>query len=311
VESFQALYLKAYYPLEYMVATLNNGGGFYSAELYAHEAKMHGATLQPPCINNSVWLNTIQGTTIYLGFYLVHELETSVGTAIISGRERGGPFLHLQDFLKRVPITQEQLIILIRTDAFRFTGKSKKELLWDAHHLLGRGKMTHPAPTLFNTRVKEFTMPELWKHELEDVFDEIELLGFTTASPFDLLERPLPDTVKSANLIHAIGQRVTVVGYLVHRKRTATSTGKVMCFGTWIDSNGHWIDTVHFPPSLKRYPFSGPGCYLIKGKVVEEYDFVSIETDWMQRLKTRSLDDDAHPRLKKHNYRTIIKHIPK
>ena len=34
VESFQALYLKAYYPLEYMVATLNNGGGFYRQELY-------------------------------------------------------------------------------------------------------------------------------------------------------------------------------------------------------------------------------------------------------------------------------------
>jgi len=28
VESYQALYLKAYFPLEYMVATLNNGGGF-------------------------------------------------------------------------------------------------------------------------------------------------------------------------------------------------------------------------------------------------------------------------------------------
>ncbi|HKJ78021.1 MAG TPA: DNA polymerase III subunit alpha, partial [Prolixibacteraceae bacterium] len=45
VESFQALYLKAYYPREYMVATLNNGGGFYSAELYFHEARMHGARI--------------------------------------------------------------------------------------------------------------------------------------------------------------------------------------------------------------------------------------------------------------------------
>ena len=29
VESYQSLYLKAHYPLEYMVATINNGGGFY------------------------------------------------------------------------------------------------------------------------------------------------------------------------------------------------------------------------------------------------------------------------------------------
>ena len=33
VESYQSLYLKTYYPLEYMVAVLNNGGGFYSNEL--------------------------------------------------------------------------------------------------------------------------------------------------------------------------------------------------------------------------------------------------------------------------------------
>ena len=45
VESFQALFIKAYYPLEYMVATINNGGGFYRTELYVHEARMHGAEI--------------------------------------------------------------------------------------------------------------------------------------------------------------------------------------------------------------------------------------------------------------------------
>ena len=45
VESYQALYLKAYFPIEYMVATLNNGGGFYRKELYVHEARKHGAII--------------------------------------------------------------------------------------------------------------------------------------------------------------------------------------------------------------------------------------------------------------------------
>ncbi|MCG8699382.1 MAG: DNA polymerase III subunit alpha, partial [Bacteroidales bacterium] len=53
VESYQALFLKAYYPLEYMVATINNGGGFYRVEHYIHEARMHGATIKPPCVNRS------------------------------------------------------------------------------------------------------------------------------------------------------------------------------------------------------------------------------------------------------------------
>ncbi|MEQ9567941.1 MAG: hypothetical protein RLN85_19385, partial [Pseudomonadales bacterium] len=50
VESYQSLFLKAHYPLEYMVATINNGGGFYSSEFYFHEARMWGATIHAPCI---------------------------------------------------------------------------------------------------------------------------------------------------------------------------------------------------------------------------------------------------------------------
>ncbi|HAV30064.1 MAG TPA: hypothetical protein DCW93_09050, partial [Saprospirales bacterium] len=48
VESYQSLYLKTYFPLEYMVAVLNNGGGFYSPELYVHEARILGGNIQAP-----------------------------------------------------------------------------------------------------------------------------------------------------------------------------------------------------------------------------------------------------------------------
>jgi DNA polymerase III alpha subunit len=37
-ESFQSLYLKTYFPLEFMTAVINNFGGFYSTEQYVHEA---------------------------------------------------------------------------------------------------------------------------------------------------------------------------------------------------------------------------------------------------------------------------------
>jgi DNA polymerase-3 subunit alpha len=57
-----------------------------------------------------------------------------------------------------------------------------------------------------------------------------------------------------------------------------------MYFGTFTDLDGNWIDTVHFPPSAKQFPFTGPGCYLITGKVVNEYDFMSIEVSELKRL---------------------------
>jgi len=291
VESFQALYLKAYYPREYMVATLNNGGGFYSPELYFHEAKMHGAKIEVPCVNRSQWINSIRKETIYIGFYILHEIVREVAESIFIERDGNGKFKSLNDFVSRVKISLEQLIILIRAGALRFTQKTKKELLWDAHYLLGHSKKTTPENTLFETKPREFKLPELWKHELEDSFDEIELLGFPTRSPFGMLESELPSKIKASQLSGIVGKTIEIVGYLVHRKPTRTSKGDVMYFGTWLDLEGHWIDTVHFPSSRFPNPFTGPGCYLIHGKVVKEYGFYSIETQWMKRLKYRSLDD--------------------
>lgn len=291
VESFQALYLKAYFPREYMVATLNNGGGFYSSELYFHEAKLHGAKIETPCINTSEWLNSIRRETIFIGFYILRELEHGVAENFLIERNRNGRFKNLTDFISRVKISLEQLIILIRADAFRFTTKSKKELLWDAHFLLGHSKKSSPENTLFETKPREFKLPELWKHELEKSYDEIELLGFPTGSPFSLLEKTVPTKLNASQLPKMVGKNIEIVGYLVHRKPTRTNKGQIMYFGTWLDVEGHWLDTVHFPNINNRNPFTGPGCYSIRGKVVEEYGFLSIETKWIERLKYRSLED--------------------
>ena len=164
-------------------------------------------------------------------------------------------------------------------------------MLWDAHYLLGHAKKTVPTKTLFETQTRELNLPQLWKHDLEDTFDEIELLGFPIRSPFGMLESEISSRLKASDLPEIVGKNIEIVGYLVHRKPTRTSNGKVMYFGTWLDLKGEWLDTVHFPDARNRNPFTGPGCYLIRGKVVEEYGFYSIETQWMNRLKYKNLDD--------------------
>ena len=67
-------------------------------------------------------------------------------------------------------------------------------------------------------------------------------------------------------------------------KNTGTSKGDRMNFGTFDDLEGHFIDTVHFPPSAAKYPFRGRGVYELHGKVVEEFDFQSIEVEAMFKL---------------------------
>jgi DNA polymerase-3 subunit alpha len=75
VESYQSLYLKAYFPKEFMVAVLNNFGGFYSAWVYINEARRWGAVIHTPCVNHSGNHTRIIGKDIYLGFVYVNGLE--------------------------------------------------------------------------------------------------------------------------------------------------------------------------------------------------------------------------------------------
>lgn len=284
VESYQAMFLKAYYPLEYMVATLNNGGGFYRKELYIHEARMHGAIIQAPCINNSDELCVIKEKTIYLGFNMIAELEHQTRSDIMKEREVNGSFISLQDFIKRVPVSIEQMRLLVRSGAFQFINKNKKELLWEIHSLINPLKKNEKVKELFEIKPRSWKLPKLINSWYDNAFDEIELLGFSLCSPFELLREKLPLTLRSRELKEHTGKTITIAGYLVTIKHTSTSKGERMHFGTFIDVEGSWIDTVHFPPSAKQFPFSGPGCYMLTGKVTEEYDFTTIEISSMKRL---------------------------
>lgn len=57
-----------------------------------------------------------------------------------------------------------------------------------------------------------------------------------------------------------------------------------MYFGTWIDLDGEYFDTAHFPDSLKEYPFQDGGCYLLLGKVAVDYHFPTITIFKMAKM---------------------------
>lgn len=291
VESFQALYLKAYYPLEYMVATLNNGGGFYRQELYVHEARLHGGEITAPCVNNSYALCSIQNKKIYLGFNMVAGLEQQCITKLLNERDQNGTYNTLYDFIKRTDISLEQLRLLIRAGAFNFTGKNKRELLWDAHTYINPVKKKNLTAELFNVNPKKYKLPELFSSWVDDAFDELELFGFSLSSPFNLLRHPTASQLTAGELKNHINKTIEITGYLITTKYAATSKGEKMFFGTFIDREGVWIDTVHFPEAAKTFPFKGRGCYSITGKVVEEFDFICIEVTEMRHLPVLNRDD--------------------
>jgi DNA polymerase-3 subunit alpha len=284
VESYQCLFLKAYYPLEFLVATINNYGGFYSTELYIREAKLFGGKIHVPCVNRSKFETSIHGKEIFIGFHLLKSFELQVAKTIVLERVLNGRFTSFDNFIERVRISLEQTCILIRIDAFRFTGKDKRTLMWEAYLKISKNKSTLETVDLFRVQPQEYAIPKLHHSTQEDAFDQLELLGFPLHNPFDLLIEDSQSVSLAKDLPKLMGKDVWVKGYLIHTKKTTTSDGKHMFFGTFLDEEGAWLDTVHFPNIAQRFRFQGKGVYKVYGTVLSEYDAVTIEVKYMKKM---------------------------
>lgn len=288
VESYQSLFLKTYFPIEFMVAVLNNYGGFYPRWLYVHELQKAGAKVHLPCVNRSADVVTIEGTDCWLGFIGIQGIENRFINTLPEERKHNGPFLSLEDFTKRTAINLEQAIILIRVGALRFTGKNKKQLLWDVHTLLGNKVKPVNDAELFQVEKKHYQLPELTTNALEDAYHELELLGYPLSlSMFALLKTSFRGNVMAKELNAHVGSVVRMVGLYVCEKTVRTKSNKKMWFGTFLDAKGDFFDTVHFPGSTPTYPFRGAGCYLIEGKVVEDFGCSALDVIRFAKLEIK------------------------
>lgn len=285
VESYQSLYLKAHYPLEFQVAVINNFGGFYNTWVYFNEARRQGGIIRLPCVNRGQYLTSLKEKELWIGFVHLSGLEENLARRIISERENAGPYKDLHDFIDRLQPGMEQLVLLIRVGALSFTKQPKAGLLWEAHLYKKKSHLTDKQSLLFREEARRYQLPRLESNNIEDAYDEIELLGFPVSMPdFEMLKTSFRGEINAAQMIAAVGQRHRMMGKLVTVKYVKTVKGELMHFGTFVDHTGELFDTVHFPPTLKTYPFQGPGIYLLYGRMVEEFGYPMMEVEKMARM---------------------------
>jgi len=277
VESYQSLFLKAYFPLEYLVATLNNGGGFYRPEVYLNEAKLLGGNIMTPCINISKYDHLLQEKNIYLGLGILRNLDHKISQFILSEREQHGVYTSLDNFIDRVSISTEQISILIKIGAFNFTKKNKHQLLWESHLKLHKNIKKYNQPLLFNEKRTEYQLPEFINSPLENAFEQIESFGFPLCGYYKIMTTKPVNHNGANQLKEYLNKKIDIYGYLIAMKNTRTSKGKRMAFGTFLDQYGAIFDTVLFPPIQEKYQLRYKGIYRIYGKVVAEFGFLSIE----------------------------------
>jgi DNA polymerase III alpha subunit len=284
-----------------MVAVINNQGGFYRTEVYVHEAKMSGGIIKTPCVNKSEYEATLYGIDIYLGLMHLEGLESKTAHRIIAERNTNGEYQSLEDFINRIPIGIEGIQILIFIGAFRFTAKTKNQLLVIARLILVNFKPENRNLMLLQEPVKEYTLPALERSPFEDAFDEIELSFPVSCSPFDLLQTKYRGDVLAKDLLNHHKRTVKMLAYLISRKHIPTKRG-TMYFGTWIDADGEFFDTAHFSDSLQKYPFQGGGCYLLLGNVEVDYHFPTITITKMAKMPF--IPDPRYSNSKDRQYKT-------
>ena len=290
VESYQSLFLKSHYPLEFQVAVINNFGGFYQTWFYFNEARRMGAKIHLPCVNRSDYLTSLNGRTIFMGFVHLQGINQQFVEYFIAERKAHGPFTSLNDFTSRIPFHIEQLVLLIRGGAFNFTKKTKAELLWQAHLDKSQVKKEQ-SETLFQIEGQHFKLPDFTTNTLQNAYDEIELYGFpVTLSWFDLLRTRFRGELMACQMLHFVGSHYRMLGKLVTVKHFRTCKGDIMALATFVDATGEAFDTVHFPQALKSWPFQGDGVYLLLGKVTEEFGQPSLEVEKMSRLEYKTLE---------------------
>ena len=310
VESFQSLFLKAYFPLEFQVAVINNFGGFYPTWVYFNELRRQGGIVHLPCVNMSEYLTSLHGKVAYIGFVHLQGLEAEFAQSIVNERITNGKYRGLADFMERLHPKMEQMTILIRSGAFMFTGKSKPTLLWEAHAYNGkmssyrnkfhgmRGLVQETqfrfSHDTFGMQNHDYQLPVMNTQPLEDAYDEIELFGFpVTLTWFDMLKTRFRGEVFAKNMMQHVGNQYRMIGRLVSLKYVKTCKGDLMHFANFLDANGDVFDATIFPNVLKMYPFQGDGIYLMLGKIVEDFGHPSIE---VQKIAKMEIKED--PRAK-------------
>ncbi len=284
IESFQSLYLKARFPIEYMVATINNGGGFYKVEFYLQEARRYGAKIEAPCVNDGECTTTVcYMNRIIIGMNRISGIDIKICQAIEINRKKYGTYKSLVEFIDRLSQhrnkpTLEFLLLLIKSEAFRFTDKSKRSLFWEAHYLLGHKEKIESTLSLFKSSKKSLKLPELISSEIEDAYDQLELFGFSLGHPFRLFtEWQGQESVSIKDWSKYLNNHIQVIGYVVTIKNNITKHRQQMQFGTFQEFSGDLFDTVHFPMTSNKNIIRRNGIYILKGIVKSDLGCFNLE----------------------------------
>jgi DNA polymerase-3 subunit alpha len=130
--SYQAAFLKANYPIEFITASLNlDIDDTDKLNLFIQEAKNMNIEILPPDINKSQCFFTIEDQKIRYGLAALKNVGQAAVLLMIQERDRAGEFIDIFDFTSRVDqkiLNKRQMESLVKAGAFDVLYHSRHSL---------------------------------------------------------------------------------------------------------------------------------------------------------------------------------------
>ncbi|MBP3502985.1 MAG: DNA polymerase III subunit alpha [Clostridia bacterium] len=309
VVSYRTAYLKAYYPAEFMAATLNSFlGNLDKVPLYVDECKRLKIQILKPEINKSFTKFTVEDGKIRFGLGSIKNVGLAVLDAIVKNREENGKFKDLADFCERMQndsVNKKCIESLIKSGAMDEFNQTRATLLASFEDIVDsintaskhsfKGQITmfdiggdneeDLDKIKYNyTILEEYSEKELLSmekemlglyitgHPLESIRTEIECQ--TNINTLKMIEAK-EEELETGKTILKDGQNVKFAGIISSIKKKYTKTNKIMAFVTIEDLYG----------SCEIIVFEN--CYLNCSDVLIEDNIVLVEG----RLSIREDED--------------------
>lgn len=277
--SFKCAYLKAHFPGQFMAAVISNEGGFYPTFAYVSEAWRMGLEVLPPDINSSDWSYTASGKTLRAGLMQIKGMERPWTDRMLANRKDVGPFRSFDDFCRRMQPKLAQARLLIKAGCFDSI----------AHGLTRPGLLWHAYGCDANEYGGVFPNPSDYS-EKQKVRHEVETFGFPLSRhPLEVYASRLKGRkyLPARDLHSYVGQRITMIGWLISEKITQTRKGDPMEFVTFEDATGLY-ETTFFPRIHRQFHHlirPNPP-YVLRGKVEEHFGVATLNVHHIEYLDT-------------------------
>ena len=187
VVSYRTAYLKAYYPEEFMAATLNSFlGNLDKIPMYIDECKRLKIDILKPDINKSYTKFTVDNGKIRFGLGSIKNVGITAVNAIVKEREENGLYESFTDFCERMKneaVNKKCIESLIRAGAFDKFEQTRSTLLASFETILDTIQETERKSfagqvTMFDLAMPEENIKELqYSFNVQKEFSEKDLLS--------------------------------------------------------------------------------------------------------------------------------------